>query len=128
MVKEIIKTDPGIIFNPGALEALLGPNLDGTSGAAHGTHTPSDLDVVDAMAPVHDSLKEHPIWWILELLPLSHTWQDDRGVWRRQWRCNLGRGRRIEETPNIHHTVQQRIEDPKLRYKPNAVYKQQNWV
>ncbi|EEB98895.1 hypothetical protein MPER_01518, partial [Moniliophthora perniciosa FA553] len=38
---------------------------------------------------------------------------------------NWGRGRKIEEEkPKFHLTVKERMEDPNLKYKPNATWKQ----
>lgn len=40
-------------------------------------------------------------------------------------RWNLGRGREIsDEHPKFHISVQERMKDPKLGYKPKAIWKE----
>jgi hypothetical protein len=40
----------------------------------------------DATAPLFDELKVNKLWWLLEILPSSHAWQDRNGVWHNKWR------------------------------------------
>lgn len=39
----------------------------------------------DASASIHDELRMHPIWWILEFLPIKFTWQGPDRRWRSRW-------------------------------------------
>jgi len=76
----------------------------------------------DALAPIHDSLKERPVWWILELIPLMRTWQDKDGTWLNALTINRGRGRKIPPgaiPPKFHKSVQIRMKEHK-DYKPQA--------
>ena len=36
----------------------------------------------DILADIHDQLKLQPLWWLLELIPMKFTWQEDDGTWR----------------------------------------------
>jgi hypothetical protein len=74
MVQEAIDCKAGIKFTPGALDAVLPRPGD------------PDPDVLDATQPIHDDLASMPLWWILEILPLSRAYQDARGYWHRIWR------------------------------------------
>ena len=47
---------------------------------------PVDCDSVDALQPLDSELKYQPMWWILELLPLSYVYQDEHCVWHRNYR------------------------------------------
>jgi uncharacterized protein (DUF2235 family) len=122
MVKQLLQLKAPVKFAPNALQDLFGPELgpDGQFVPPSSDHP--NLDALDSEAPIHDDLK-YPIWWGFEILPLSWTWQDEKGNWYRQWRCNLARGRTIVGTPTLHHSVRQRMANPKLAYKPRALIK-----
>ena len=36
----------------------------------------------DVLADIHDRLKSQPLWWLLELMPMKFTWQEDDGMWK----------------------------------------------
>ena len=75
MVREIMKSGCEIRFVPEALTTLRLDNSD-------------DLDAIDALEPIHDRLAgsfTERLWWILELIPLTHAWQDANGVWNRSY-------------------------------------------
>ncbi|KAF5340127.1 hypothetical protein D9758_013148 [Tetrapyrgos nigripes] len=81
----------------------------------------SSLDKLDAKMPLHDSLQEDKLWWLLEVLPLKYEWQDADGKWQTSWGWNLGRGRAIVyNNPKFHKTVQERMNDASLKYTPKA--------
>jgi hypothetical protein len=44
-------------------------------------------DKEDALRPITDELKKKRMWWLLEVFPFVHSWQDAKGVWKRKWRC-----------------------------------------
>lgn len=128
MVGQILAANCMIKWRPGVLDVLLNPATNSEAGGNASSSRP-DLDSLDALQPLHDPLKKKPVWWILEFLPLSWTWQDEQGKWHRQWRFNMGRGRHIEGVPTIHHTVRERMDNVDLKYKPKAVWKgSQSWV
>lgn len=120
-MRELLDTDPSICWQPGAIEDLFGG--DALRVAEEGLPPLPDLDLLDATQSLNDSFKKSPVWWVLEILPLSWTWQDDKGAWHRQWRFNLGRGRRIEGDPQIHPTVKLRLKDKNLKYTPRTNWK-----
>jgi hypothetical protein len=39
------------------------------------------LDAVDAVQKMGNAFKKNPIWWILELVPTYHEWQNEEGEW-----------------------------------------------
>ena len=46
--------------------------------------TSEDVDVLnaqDALQPITDILSENSLWWILEIVPTSHTFQNLEGKW-----------------------------------------------
>ncbi|KAF9029438.1 hypothetical protein BDZ89DRAFT_1065404 [Hymenopellis radicata] len=93
-----------------------------TNGVAEKT-VMNDVDAVDALQPLHDPLQYQKLWWILEVLPTKYTWQDADCVWHSHFGWNLGRGRTIlEKEPKFHITVQARMKDLKLAYKPKATW------
>ncbi|KAF8955953.1 hypothetical protein BDZ97DRAFT_1764234 [Flammula alnicola] len=117
MIREVVASGCGIKFDPIALERA---NI---SLGAEPTTDQLDLDMTDALEPLHDELKLNRLWWILEVLPMQFSWQDAKGVWRRKWGIHLGRGREIvDPQPNFHVSVQKRIASP-LKYTPKARWK-----
>jgi hypothetical protein len=88
MVREIVASQCGIIFNHHALRragvqtSLLGsPTRAGVQEKA--------LDRKDLGAPIVDQMKTKAgiMWWLLELVPISETWQEKSGHWKRRLRC-----------------------------------------
>ncbi|CAL1713203.1 unnamed protein product [Somion occarium] len=78
-------------------------------------------DPEDAISPEHDQLKQNPFWWLLEIIPLSSSYQDGKGKWHKKFGWHLGRGRHIPGTgPKFHSSVQLRLADPTLKYIPRA--------
>ena len=78
MVREIIASHCGIQFDATALaQADISQQPSPESGGL------SAQDALDAVQPLHDELKLMPIWWVLEVIPLSVSWQDDTGRWHR---------------------------------------------
>ena len=39
----------------------------------------------NAIAPLFDELKINKLWWLLEILPASNSWQDHNWVWHNKW-------------------------------------------
>ncbi|KAK1230821.1 hypothetical protein PQX77_006093 [Marasmius sp. AFHP31] len=144
MVREVIKSQCGILFRDDALAKLSIPRIevpsvriDRTTEAPLPVLVPAELDEPqmremdkpDALAPAHDRLSlgkdGEVLWWVLEVVPMRYSWQDADGVWHETFEANLGRGRKIEdEHPKFHVTVRERMKDPKLKYKPNARWKE----
>ena len=43
------------------------------------------LDVVDAVQAMGNSFSTNPFWWILELVPTYHEWQNEEDEWVGKW-------------------------------------------
>ncbi|GJJ08031.1 hypothetical protein Clacol_002238 [Clathrus columnatus] len=143
MIRQIVISQCGVLFNSDALaaagiplsmlssaietsiaEKTLGAELTVTFPSPLYSPAAAQADSTDSTQPIHDALKTQPLWWILEVIPFFVSWQDSSGVWHRSWRWNLGRPRQIyDPTPNLHITVQERIQDTSLQYTPRAVWK-----
>ncbi|KAF5377977.1 hypothetical protein D9615_006665 [Tricholomella constricta] len=123
MVREVQQARCGIQFEEAALERAQIPHLMFADTLLDVVLEDTALDVKDALQPIHDELKKNVLWWLLEIIPLSYSWQDKDGVWHREFGFNFGKGRKIRDpNPCFHPTVKQRMEDPKLKYKPKAVW------
>ncbi|PFH49951.1 hypothetical protein AMATHDRAFT_146421 [Amanita thiersii Skay4041] len=123
MVREVMKSQCGILFEQQALSRL---NMPLSALPDHLLDRKRSVDKKsindgDALQPIHDELKRNVLWWLLEIIPLSRSWQDSKGVWHRQRSINFGRGRTIYELkPNFHMSVKERMEDVELKYTPKA--------
>ncbi|KAF8073979.1 hypothetical protein FPV67DRAFT_1739295 [Lyophyllum atratum] len=121
MVQEVQRARCGILFDDYALERASISRLMFADTPLEVSPGEAELDLGDALQPIHDQLKENVLWWLLEIIPLTYSWQDDKGVWHREFNFNFGRGRQIRDVnPYFHETVKQRMEDAKLKYKPKA--------
>ncbi|KDQ14785.1 hypothetical protein BOTBODRAFT_174609 [Botryobasidium botryosum FD-172 SS1] len=108
-------------------ELTLSPSRDNQSPV----ESLEDRESKDALAPIHDSLKERRIWWILEFIPLMRAWQAKDGAWLSALTVNLGRGRKIPPAqipPKFHKSVQLRMARDSS-YKPQAQWDgEPDWV
>ena len=123
MVREILKADCGIQFDPAAFDQWNIPLQEMRPSIAHELsestlyeghtsqkhidyedlqHSASvkakeekaadtvgadeSLDIKDALKEEADQLKKRMLWWILEILPTYHTWQDEEDRWVGAWR------------------------------------------
>jgi hypothetical protein len=77
MIEQIVATDCPIMFNFSAFSRWKIPVAIAQKG---NTGSPKE-DAQDVVQPIHDQLKLHPIWWILELLPLKYAYQDAQFKW-----------------------------------------------
>ncbi|KAG5645997.1 hypothetical protein DXG03_004599 [Asterophora parasitica] len=122
MVREVQRTRCGIQFDEAALDRA---QISRLVFADSSTAPEPDviLDSGDALQPLDDELKKNILWWLLEIIPLRYAWQDQEGVWHREFSFNLGRGRKIQDAnPKFHATVKLRMEDLTRKYKPKAVW------
>jgi hypothetical protein len=92
MIKECFIANTGILFDDKYLkevgldlEALIAnpASVDTTKPEAP---TLSTKDTEDAVAPLYNQLVLVPYWWVLELIPLLGTFQQEDGSWLRQRR------------------------------------------
>ncbi|KAK5688812.1 hypothetical protein LTS10_000790 [Elasticomyces elasticus] len=69
-------------------------------------------DYFDCISRINDQLVDAKGWWILEMVPLKVRVQlKDSEEWVKKVSMNLGRYRAASENhPNLHWTVQQRVE------------------
>ena len=76
MVREVMKSGFGFIFDPSALvRAKL--NLE-----PEPTTSEIERDSADALEPLHDELQSHILWWVLEIMPFPFSWQNIKRVWQ----------------------------------------------
>lgn len=40
----------------------------------------------DLKSKIYDPLRLKPAWWLLEVIPMFHSWQDEKGKWHRTFR------------------------------------------
>jgi len=92
----------GVLFDPAPKAALLG-------GAAPNV-PPAPT------APMHRSLVG--IWLLCEIWPKVVRTLGPDGRWRSEIRLNLGRRREIPAGCSVHGSVEQRMADPGLHYRP----------
>ncbi|KAI0648141.1 hypothetical protein C8Q79DRAFT_999579 [Trametes meyenii] len=107
-------------------------NADGSDPSPKTQPIPSGSDsgsggdtldcAADALAPINDQMKRLPVWWLLEIVPTWWPWQNNTGKWTSTFWPHLGRGRQIPDgaPPKFHVTVQERMQDPTLKYTPRA--------
>jgi hypothetical protein len=86
MVREVMKSQCGIRFDEHALSRASIPKFN-SSGRPTDTDGEKALDSADAFEPIYDQLVLNWMWWILEIVPLSSSWQDKKGDWHTEWRC-----------------------------------------
>ncbi|KAG6330897.1 hypothetical protein ID866_8191 [Astraeus odoratus] len=150
MVHEITASGCGILFKDNELKALgitPAPISEQEVGSASALDAPSvkngDIATIphsdssggsqssnpefeNAIAPLFDDLQISKVWWLLEMIPLPWSWQDDNGTWHEKWSIHLGKGRIIPYTqPKFHHTVKLRMDYKPLSYTPRAIYDHQ---
>lgn len=114
--------DTPVIKEPDTVSNLQRCNV-GSSGSATRLSSSSDPEFEDAIAPLFDDLQTTKAWWLLEIIPLPWSWQDEDGKWHVKWSIHLGKGRIIPyKRPKFHHTVKLRMDYKPLDYKPRAIY------
>ncbi|RXW15252.1 hypothetical protein EST38_g10607 [Candolleomyces aberdarensis] len=120
MIKECQKTNSGILFDDAAIEGL---GIDPKTfkllrGKAAETSLSFDTNDDHNQwgywgAKMFDQLIAAPAWWLLEVIPLIHTYYH-QGQKKRYISRNFGRGRYmyppIEGTIKVHRSVKHRIE------------------
>ncbi|QRW15054.1 choline transport protein [Ceratobasidium sp. AG-Ba] len=132
MVRQIILAQCGIHFNQAALREMdiplptlsfgrIDPNaVYSYEPDAAAVKEAREREENDALAPIHDALK-NPLWWPLEFFPLIHSYQDEDGKWHRSFRLNLFRARHARKTlgvVKVHRSVQFRQQNSD--YVPRA--------
>ncbi|KAF9653862.1 hypothetical protein BDM02DRAFT_3086688 [Thelephora ganbajun] len=111
MVKQVVLSQCGILFDQAALRRADIDISSDTDGYDAAELWPADQDVV---ADRHDQLKVKKPWWILEILPTKYAWQEANGKWNAKW------GQIREEEPHFHRSVRERMLVEELHYRPRA--------
>jgi hypothetical protein len=105
MVQEIVRANCGILFDYDVFEKwgipiTIGKEdshpptslaADQASGSGNGIDNGAlaaeyQADAVDVLQPMHDQLRKLPLWWILEILFTSYTYQNEKDKWVTRWR------------------------------------------
>jgi len=123
MIQEIKRTHTGILFDEAELAKLKVPP---TTGATMQGVVGEDVDARDAVEPISDELfklkPKNILWWIFEIMPTKHTYQNKKGKLETKKRRHFGKGRQLPPNPLFHPSVKTRMDDSKLNYKPKANY------
>ncbi|CCM03505.1 uncharacterized protein FIBRA_05639 [Fibroporia radiculosa] len=124
----------GLSISPSLNDTKLHPMDASGSSTRHAGKQASNstgmdkLDKLNAVEPMHDQLRQIPLWWILEVLPTTYNWQEPSGLWHTSWSIHRGQGRHLPPRPNFHVTVKERMNDKALRYRPKALLGNENSV
>ncbi|KAG6816825.1 hypothetical protein H0H87_002668 [Tephrocybe sp. NHM501043] len=101
MVRQVQKAHCGIMFDAQAMERagiplMVFADIDTLVVKSPDVELPptspineieEEEDAQDALEPINDQLKANPMWWVLENIPLTYSWQDPECVWHRKLRC-----------------------------------------
>ena len=89
MVREVMQAQCGVQFDEEALVRASIPRYNFLIRPTDPKDEQLALDAADVLEPIHDELKLDPLWWLLEIVPTHYSWQDDKGVWHKQFRYVL---------------------------------------
>jgi hypothetical protein len=82
MIEELMHSGCQILFR---YEIFLWRKVPTTIGQNQPVSSTSgdvnELIAHDAIQPITDELFKNPLWWILEILPTSYTFQNMQGKW-----------------------------------------------
>jgi len=94
-------------------------------------------DLRDALAPAYDQLDLSYFWWLFELIPIRHRYQQSDDTWTSYLTWNMARGRVIPRQHRVgvkvHRSVKTRMEaeyadGQKYIPKANLDLEMVNWV
>jgi hypothetical protein len=103
MIEQIVSTDCPIQFDEAAFArwnipyAIAQPRFSSSSkgqgpstgeeGGGNSNGADGDQqDAQDVVQSMDDELKRMPMWWILELIPMTYTFQNAQDKWVTRWR------------------------------------------
>ncbi len=96
MVQEIVRAECSILFDydafdPCHIPVTIGQGLhyevaNQASGTGTSVADDDQADALDAVQPIHDQLKIKPVWWLLEIIFTSYTYQNQQSKWVTKWR------------------------------------------
>ena len=88
MIEQIVRSGTHILFDYDAFARWNIPASIGQDTAPQGGDTSARddangeaLDAQDAVQPITDKLRKMPLWWILEIIPTSYTYQNAQDRW-----------------------------------------------
>ena len=88
MIEQIVQSNTQILFDYDAfarwnIPTSIGqvPSPDGGGNSTGNNVDVARLDAQDAVQPITDPLWKMPLWWILEILPTSYSYQDAQDKW-----------------------------------------------
>jgi hypothetical protein len=98
MVEQLVQTNCSILFD---WDAFARWNIPTSIGHSKQPYSPPEQDPTtsedgpegvidpqdaqDAVQPIYDQLKRMPLWWLLEFIPFSFTYQDPQDRWITTW-------------------------------------------
>jgi len=89
--------------------------------------TEEEHELLDALSPIYDQLSLKWTWWLLELIPMKHRFQQSNNKWKSAIAWNLGHGRVIprqnKDGVKVHRSVKIRMEtehEDGTKYVPKA--------
>ena len=85
MVHEVMKAQCGVQFDDHALSRAYIHRFNFLVKSENPDEEQRKRDMIDALEPIHDQLQANRLWWLLEITPTSYSWQDDKGVWHKEW-------------------------------------------
>jgi len=74
----------------------------------------------------HESL--HGLWWIAELWPKMVSERTPQGTWKKSIRINLARRRWVPPDSLVHESVEQRLANAGLAYRPSNLPQQRRII
>jgi hypothetical protein len=96
MIEQIVGAECPIMFDQDAFArwnipvAIAQQGYSSPSNGQGGDGDGADGDQQDAqdvVQPIDDELKRNPMWWLLEIMPMSYTFQNAQDKWATRWRC-----------------------------------------
>jgi hypothetical protein len=90
MIEQIVRSGTPILFDYDAfarwnIPASIGQGADAAlQGGSNSTDNDANVeasDAGDAVQPITDELWKMPLWWILEILPMTYTYQNAQDKW-----------------------------------------------
>ncbi len=83
MIEQIVQSNVPILFDYDAFARWHIPTSigqDPSQGGGNDTNVAA-LDAKDAVQPITDQLVKQPLWWILEIVPMTYTYQNAQDKW-----------------------------------------------
>jgi hypothetical protein len=69
-----------------ASTGTLTPGHNGAGALSPFTPAEESPDTMDAAQKIGNAFKKNVFWWVLEVIPTFHEWQNEQDVWVGKWR------------------------------------------